>query len=169
VALARAFAAEPSVLLCDEVLSSLDTLVAQTILELLKDLRRDSGVGYLFISHDLATVASIADRVVVIYAGAVCEEGPVARVFARPAHPYTATLLDAVPEPRPGWLDEVTRVRRASADAAGAVGPQGCPFFPRCSRGIVGTCDRLPPPAVIPAPGQAARCHYPLTEGVASA
>jgi peptide/nickel transport system ATP-binding protein len=168
VALARAFAAEPAVLLCDEVLSSLDTLVAQTILELLKDLRRDSGAGYLFISHDLATVASIADRVVVIHAGAVCEEGPVARVFARPVHPYTATLLDAVPEPRPGWLDEVTRLRRGGADAAGAVGPRGCAFFPRCSRGITGTCDRLPPPVVVAASGHAARCHHPLTEGVAS-
>ncbi len=164
VALARAFAAEPSVLLCDEVLSSLDTLVAQTILELLKELRRDSGVGYLFISHDLATVASIADRVAVIYAGTVCEEGPVARVFARPAHPYTATLLDAVPEARPGWLDEVPRLRRDSADAAWMAEPQGCPFFPRCDRRLVGTCDRLPPPVVVPAAGHTARCHHPLTD-----
>ena len=105
---------------------------------------------------------------VVIHAGSVCEEGPVARVFARPVHPYTATLLDAVPEPRAGWLDEVTRLRRGGADAAGAVGPHGCSFFPRCSRGIAGTCDRLPPPVVVAASGHAARCHHPLTEGVAS-
>jgi peptide/nickel transport system ATP-binding protein len=163
VALARAFAAEPSVLLCDEVLSSLDTLVAQTILELLKELRRTSRVGYLFISHDLATVASLADRVAVLYAGTVCEEGPMSRVFAQPAHPYTATLLDAVPELRPGWLEEVTRLRSGRLEMVRPPELEGCPFFARCGRAVPGTCDRLPPPVVTVAPGQTARCHRPLT------
>jgi peptide/nickel transport system ATP-binding protein len=159
VSLARAFAAEPSVVLCDEVLSSLDTVVASTILELLKELQRASGAGYLFVSHDLATVASIADRVAVIYAGTICEEGPAARVFGTPAHPYTAALLDAVPELRPGWLDEVAAAPPPGRPGERAPGLDGCPFFARCGIRLPGTCDRVPPPVVTIASGHTARCH----------
>jgi peptide/nickel transport system ATP-binding protein len=114
VSLARALAAEPSLLLCDEVLSSLDTIVAQGVLALLKDLRRRLGVSYLFISHDLATVAELADRVVVLHQGACCEEGEAAALFAAPTHPYTRRLIDSIPELRPGWLEETLMRDRAA-------------------------------------------------------
>ena len=111
MALARAFGAEPELIICDEVLSSLDTLVATTILDLLKDLQERMGVAYLFVSHDLATVATIADKVVVMHGGRICEQGPTREVFSPPYHPYTELLLSSVPELRTDWLTDVLRER----------------------------------------------------------
>jgi peptide/nickel transport system ATP-binding protein len=97
VAIARAFAANPELILCDEVTSSLDVSVQAAVLGLLADLQRDFGVGYLFVAHDLAVVRAVADRILVLYRGRVCEEGPADAVFAPPHHPYTALLLASVP------------------------------------------------------------------------
>mgnify|MGYP001190741138 CR=1 FL=1 len=105
--LARALAAEPELILCDEVTSALDTVVGKAIIDLLKKLQDNLGVAYLFISHDLSTVASFADQVVVLYAGEVMEQGSVSSVLSPPFHPYTRLLLDSVPELRTDWLDEV--------------------------------------------------------------
>ena len=149
VALARAFGAEPDVIICDEVLSSLDNLVADTILKLLKHLKEKLGSGYLFISHDLATVASIADRVLVMYAGCICEEGSVAEVFSPPYHPYTSLLISSVPELRQDWLNDVLESRGAQEDLGGAAIPldEGCAFRTRCPLAIEGVCDTVSPPA----------------------
>ena len=97
LSLARAFAAQPELVLCDEVLSSLDTVVAASVLDLMRDLRRKFQVAYMFISHDLSTVATIADRVAVLYAGRVVDIGPTKQVFATPHHPYTSLLIASVP------------------------------------------------------------------------
>lgn len=149
VALARAFGAEPDVIICDEVLSSLDNLVAKTILDLLKYLKEQLGCGYLFISHDLATVASIADRVMVMYAGCICEEGSVEEVFSPPYHPYTSLLISSVPELRRDWLNDVLKSRGAREDfgAAGAPLDVGCAFRTRCPLVIEGVCESVTPPA----------------------
>ena len=104
--LARALAAEPEVLLCDEVISALDTIVGANIIELLKQLRRNTGVSFVFISHDLSTVASFADHIVVLYAGKVVDQGTVDDVLSPPYHPYTRLLISSVPELRVGWLEE---------------------------------------------------------------
>jgi peptide/nickel transport system ATP-binding protein len=148
VAIARAFGAEPDVIICDEVLSSLDNLVADTILNLLKHLKDKLGSGYLFISHDLATVASIADRVIVMYAGCVCEEGTAEEVFSPPYHPYTSLLIASVPELRQDWLNDVLESRGAKEDLGGAAIPldEGCAFRTRCPLVIEGVCDSVSPP-----------------------
>ena len=104
--LARALAASPEILLCDEVISALDTIVGANIIELLKQLRKNTGVSFVFISHDLSTVASFADYIVVLYSGKVVDQGTVDEVLSPPYHPYTRLLIASVPELRVGWLEE---------------------------------------------------------------
>lgn len=121
VCIARALAAEPDLIICDEVTSSLDPLVAEGILELLGKLQRDNGYAYLFITHDLGTVKRIAHRVVVMLKGRIVAEGPREKVFTPPYHPYTELLLSSVPEMRIDWLDGVLAERarvRSAADVA---------------------------------------------------
>jgi peptide/nickel transport system ATP-binding protein len=158
VNLARALAAEPSLILCDEVTSALDTVVAAAVLELLAELRRELGVAMMFISHDLSTVRTICDQVMVLYAGTCVEAGSRAALEKAPWHPYTKLLLDCVPELRPDWLDGI----RPTA-AEGALAKQDllapCPFFRRCEARIAGTCDVEPPPARCLAKSGVIACH----------
>ena len=111
VGIARALAAEPQFIICDEVTSALDQLVAEGILKLLADLQDDLGLAYMFITHDLATVRSIADEVVVMKDGRVVEAGPKGEMFTPPHHPYTDLLLSSVPEMDPDWLTNLLRER----------------------------------------------------------
>jgi peptide/nickel transport system ATP-binding protein len=111
VNLARALAAEPDILICDEITSALDTVVAAAIVRLVEDLRDRLGLAVVFISHDLATVASLADEVVVMRHGAVVERGPAAEILTQPMHAYTRLLVASVPELRVGWLEEAARRR----------------------------------------------------------
>jgi len=112
VCIARALAAEPDVIICDEVTSALDPLVADEILRLLRRIQDQTGVGYLFITHDLGTVRRIANKVAVMYKGQMVAYGATQQVFNPPYHPYTELLLSSVPEIRSDWLDEVLRKRR---------------------------------------------------------
>ncbi len=112
VCIARALAAKPKLIICDEVTSALDPLVADGILKLLLDLQAREGVAYLFITHDLATVKAIADRIAVMYRGEVCRYGQKSDVLAPPLDDYTDLLLSSVPEMRLGWLEEVLEHRR---------------------------------------------------------
>jgi peptide/nickel transport system ATP-binding protein len=148
VNLARALAAEPDLILCDEVTSALDTVVAAAILDLMADLRRQLRVSYLFISHDLNTVRAICDEIVVLYAGTQVE--CVARPeFGRPVHhPYFELLAASVPELRTGWLDEIgaSRLLALPPIAQHAHGAGLCRFLDRCPMRIAGTCDAIPPP-----------------------
>ena len=121
VSIARALAAEPDLIICDEVTSALDQLVGEEILKLLKKLQDELGVAYLFITHDLGTVKRIANKVVVMLKGKVVASGDTAAVFAPPYHPYTELLLSSVPEMRPDWLDEVLAKRATSAAATAAL------------------------------------------------
>ncbi len=113
VCIARALAAEPDLIICDEVTSALDQLVAEGILELLQRLQTELGVSYLFITHDLATVKAIADDIVVMYQGTIVEQGSKQEILTPPHEDYTALLLSSVPEMDPGWLDNLMDNRRA--------------------------------------------------------
>ena len=113
VNIARALAAEPDLIICDEVTSALDQLVGEEILKLLKQLQNDLGLAYLFITHDLGTVKRIANKVAVMLKGKIVSQGQTEQVFAPPWHPYTELLLSSVPEMRADWLDELLSKRRA--------------------------------------------------------
>ena len=113
--LARALAAAPEVLLCEEVISALDSIVGANVIELLKRLRKKTGVSFVFISHDLSTVSSFADEIVVLYAGRVVEQGHVDQVLSPPYHPYTRLLIASVPELHLGWLEKTMETQEAQA------------------------------------------------------
>ena len=161
VNLARALAASPEVLLCDEVISSLDSIVGANVIELLKRLRKQTGVSFVFISHDLSTVASFADEIVVLYAGRVVEQGPVDQVLSPPYHPYTRLLISSVPELRVGWLEEAMQTQEAQAgiDRVVQLTEIGCPFFDRCPLAIEDTCDRETAPIRDLGDGHLIECH----------
>jgi peptide/nickel transport system ATP-binding protein len=160
VAVARAFAANPDLVLCDEVTSALDVSVQAAVLELLNDLKAAQGTTYVFVSHDLAVVRALSDRVAVLYQGRLCEIGPSAEVYALPSHPYTEVLLGAVLEPDPDTAPKLT------ADDVIELSPptQGCPFQRRCPRKIGTQCETQAPLWQIRDDGHAIRCHIPLEE-----
>ena len=170
VNLARALAASPEVLLCDEVISALDTIVGANVIELLKRLRRQTGVSFVFISHDLSTIASFADEIVVLYAGRVVEQGKTDQVLSPPYHPYTRLLIASVPELRIGWLEETMQTQEAQAgiDRVVKLVEVGCPFFDRCPLAIEGTCDRETPPIRDLGGGHTIECHRSQEEFVAA-
>jgi peptide/nickel transport system ATP-binding protein len=112
VCIARALAAEPDIIICDEITSALDPLVADEILRLLRRIQDETGVAFLFITHDLGTVRRIANKVAVMLKGKLVANGPTEQVFSPPFHPYTELLLSSVPEMRSDWLDEVLSRRR---------------------------------------------------------
>ena len=161
VNLARALAAAPEVLLCDEVISALDSIVGANVIELLKRLRKQTGVSFVFISHDLSTVASFADEIVVLYAGRVVEQGTTDYVLSPPYHPYTRLLISSVPELRVGWLEETMQTQEAQAgiDRVVTLTAVGCPFFDRCPLAIKDTCDREIPPVRQLGGGHTVECH----------
>ena len=117
IGIARALAAEPKFIICDEVTSALDQIVAEGILQLLDRLQGEFDLAYMFITHDIATVRAIADDVVVMKEGRVIEHGPKAEIFQPPHDPYTELLLSSVPEMDPDWLTELLK-HRAAAGAA---------------------------------------------------
>ena len=122
ICIARALAAEPKFIICDEVTSALDQLVAEGILRLLAKLQDDLGLSYMFITHDLATVRAIADEVVVMKDGRVVDAGPKAEMFQPPHHPYTDLLLSSVPEMDPDWLTNLLKERGVDNIGDAAVG-----------------------------------------------
>ena len=112
ICIARALAAKPDLIICDEVTSALDQLVAEEILKLLQDLQNELHVSYLFITHDLATVKAIADEIVVMLQGRIVEQGEKEEILTPPHHEYTDLLLSSVPEMNPDWLDNLLQERR---------------------------------------------------------
>ncbi|PWC84175.1 hypothetical protein TSO5_28355 [Azospirillum sp. TSO5] len=159
VNIARALATDPDFVVCDEAVSALDVSVQANILNLLAELRDEMGLSYLFITHDIAVVSHIADRVLVVYGGTICEEGPIGRVLRPPYHPYTEALLSAVPRLAE---DGVEAPRILLEDATAAPGGQGCAFAARCPRKLGAVCDEQAPPVHQTADGHRIACHIPL-------
>ncbi|WP_370277493.1 dipeptide ABC transporter ATP-binding protein [Pontibacterium sp.] len=158
VAIARCFAGDPELILCDEVTSALDVSVQAAVLKLLKELQQDKGVTYLFIAHDLAVVKAIADQVAVLYQGRLCQVGPVDEVFNGYHHPYTQALLNAVLEPDPDHVPQL------SGDDASEQHPpaQGCAYQRRCPM-ATRMCAEWTPPWQEDGHNHI-RCHYTLRE-----
>ena len=183
IGIARAMALNPRVLVLDEPVSALDVSIQAQIINLLRDLQHASGMGFLFIAHDLAVVRHVSDRVAVMYLGRIVEIGPRDAIYRAPAHPYTLSLLSAVPVP------EASRARgRKRVILHGEIGsatrvPDGCRFHPRCYRArleartdgvatverdgdrIPEVCIREDPGLGTLAPGHEAACHFPELEG----
>jgi oligopeptide transport system ATP-binding protein len=164
VMIAMAIALNPRILIADEPTTALDVTVQAQVMDLLKDLQRETGMGLVLITHDLGVVNEVADSVAVMYAGRIVERGTVDDVFANPAHPYTDGLMSSVPqvEAKGGRLQPITGQPPSLASI-----PSGCPFHPRCSRRRLGA-EALPgrdcagdvPPLRSVVPGREAACHY---------
>ncbi len=163
VNLARALAAEPDIILCDEVTSALDTVVRGAILDLLGDLRRDLGLAYLFISHDIATVKALCDEIVVFYKGTRVEHGTSDAYAAPPYHPYTELLITSVPELRPGWLADYP-YQPVAPVANVTQSSDICRFLQRCPRSRQGLCDIAAPPLRTLENGSRILCHLDTSE-----
>jgi peptide/nickel transport system ATP-binding protein len=158
IGIARALAAEARILILDEPVSALDVSVQAQVLNLLARLRGELDLTYLFISHDLAVVEAVSDRVVVLYFGSVVEVGEAKAIFSRPRHPYTRLLSDSAP--KVGRPLEAPEGRETELPDP-LDPPPGCPFAPRCPR-VTDLCREQDPPLEPKAPGQLAACHHPL-------
>ena len=155
--IAMALAAGPKILIADEPTTALDVTTQAQILDLLQRLQDENQMSIMFITHDLGVIAEMADDVVVMYLGRVVEQGPVDQIFHAPKHPYTQALLRSIPS-----VDATAKVKLPTI--SGAIPhpfdrPQGCPFHPRCSLAIAGTCEVVVPERVLVAPRHAVACH----------
>jgi oligopeptide transport system ATP-binding protein len=164
VMIAMAIALDPRILIADEPTTALDVTVQAQVMDLLKDLQRDTGMGLVLITHDLGVVNEVADNVAVMYAGRIVERGTVDDVFSNPAHPYTDGLMSSIPqvEAKGGRLRPISGQPPNLASI-----PPGCPFHPRCPRRRFGAeaapgrdCGADVPPLRLVVPGREAACHY---------
>jgi peptide/nickel transport system ATP-binding protein len=160
ICIARALVLNPEFVICDEPVSALDVSIRAQILNLLEEMKARFGLTLLFIAHDLAVVKAVSDRVAVMYLGRICEIGPSAQLFAKPAHPYTALLIEAIPVPDPD-------IKPAESVAVGEppspiAPPSGCRFRTRCPRADQRCASEIPELRPV-GPGQYAACHHPLT------
>ncbi|WP_299541196.1 ABC transporter ATP-binding protein [uncultured Streptomyces sp.] len=161
IAIASALACGPRLLIADEPTTALDVTVQAGIVELLDELRRETGMAIAMVTHDLGVLSSVADRIAVFYSGRVVETGSVAEVIGHPQHPYTRGLLEALPHASLGQRAAVghavpLRPIPGSAPAADAL-PPGCPFHPRCAAAFEG-CDRDRPVPVVIGPARTVAC-----------
>ena len=159
ICIARALVLNPEFIICDEPVSALDVSIRAQILNLLEEMKARYGLTLLFIAHDLAVVKAVSDRVAVMYLGRLCEVAPSEQLFARPAHPYTALLLEAIPVPDPDMRP--TESVPVGEPPSPIAPPSGCRFRTRCPRADA-QCSAEVPELRAVAPGQLVACHHPL-------
>jgi oligopeptide/dipeptide ABC transporter ATP-binding protein len=164
VMVAVALACRPALVIADEPTTALDVTVQAQILDLLREMKQAFHLSLLLITHDLGVIAEIADRVAVMYAGRIVEEGPVRAIFRQPAHPYTRGLLASIPHGRAG--ERLTAIEGVVPNLAEL--PPGCAFAPRCPYRLP-ECERAVPPDVPVADGHRARCVLPASRAAAGA
>ncbi len=162
VAIARAFATQPDLLITDEPVSALDVSVQASILNLLRDLQSKNNNTLIFISHDLAVVAYVADLIAVMYVGHIMEFTTAQSLFQPPHHPYTEALLSAIPSLDP--LAKQDRIRLQGDVPSQIDLPSGCPFHPRCPRYLGDVCKTKTPSWQVTEAGDRVFCHIPLQE-----
>jgi oligopeptide/dipeptide ABC transporter ATP-binding protein len=160
VMIAMALACRPSLLIADEPTTALDVTIQAQILDLMRGLQEELSMSVLFVTHNLGVVAEIADRVAVMYAGRIVEQGTVAAVFAQPLHPYTIALLASIPRVAAGGRDPAHRLAAIPGQVPSAAGlPAGCAYAPRCPRASE-VCRRSAPPTEQALQGHDVRCHH---------
>jgi peptide/nickel transport system ATP-binding protein len=163
ISIARAVITEPKLIICDEPVSALDVSVQAQILNLLEEMKQRHDLTMLFIAHDLAVVKNVSDRVAVMYLGKLCEVGPPDQLYERPAHPYTAALLAAIPVPDPASRLDDAHVLGGDIPS-NLDPPSGCRFRTRCPKAQA-RCAEEEPLLRDVAPGQYVACHFPLAPG----
>ena len=159
ICIARALILNPEFIVCDEPVSALDVSIRAQILNLLEEMKARFGLTLLFIAHDLAVVKAVSDRVAVMYLGRLCEVAPSEQLFARPAHPYTALLIEAIPMPDPDVRP--TETVPVGEPPSPIAPPSGCRFRTRCPRADARCSEEVPELRTV-APGQLVACHHPL-------
>lgn len=162
IGIARALALNPSFIVADEPISALDVSIQAQVVNLMEDLQRDLGLTYLFIAHDLSMVRHICDRVAVMYLGKIVELGPTKEVYDNPLHPYTQSLLSAVPEPDPEKESTRKRIIIKGDLPSPANPPRGCNFNTRCPVSFDLCYEEPDPPLIEVNPGHWAACHRVL-------
>jgi oligopeptide/dipeptide ABC transporter ATP-binding protein len=156
IAIARALAVEPRLIICDEPVSALDVSIRSQILNLLRDLQLRLGLAYIFVSHDLAVVKHIADRVAVMNLGTIVEMADAQALFATPRHPYSRALLSAIPVPKPHA--KRGRIVLEGEMPSALNPPSGCRFHTRCPH-VIARCKSEAPQLIVDAKGHATACH----------
>ncbi|MEU6762030.1 oligopeptide/dipeptide ABC transporter ATP-binding protein [Streptomyces sp. NPDC046853] len=167
ISIARALSVDPDLLVADEPTSALDVSVQASVLNLLADLQRDRGFGCLFITHDLAAVEFLADRIAVMYLGQIVEQAPTAELFADPKHPYTQALLSAAPVPDPALQRTRERIVLSGELPSPLAPPPGCRFHTRCPLAVDRCRTEVPALRDLPGGGRQVSCHLVGDDGTA--